>query len=179
MSVWLQQQLRFTMTFDQLYNFKLEHEYEQNHKNHILQPQTIHTIIIFKIPFNRRGRGVFDYLLAILTNKPKHLRLRLSYEVKSEKRQWPGRYLKIQGDLFDSKSENRLSAVVSLFWHFWMSKGHLCDPKTGRKLLFGKKYSQMGFRVSQEDDCLKKEFQDLVILAKYTGWTKNNFCFLY
>ena len=29
----------------------------------------------------------------------------------------------------------------------------------------GRKHSQMAFRVSQEDDCLKKEFQDLVILA--------------
>ena len=70
-------------------------------------------------------------------------------------------------------------ANMSLFWHLWRSKVHQCDPKTGRKLLFGTKYSQMEFRVSQEDDCLKKEFQDLLILAQYTGWTKNNFCFLY
>ena len=41
----------------------------------------------------------------------------------------------------------------------------------GANYIFGKKYSQKGFRVSQEDDCKKKEFQDLVILAQYTGWT--------
>ena len=33
----------------------------------------------------------------------------------------------------------RNRAVVSLFWDFRRPKGLLCDPKTGRKLLFGQK----------------------------------------
>ena len=65
-----------------------------------------------------------------------------------------------QKNLQHKHHHDKLYRVIYLIF-----KGHLCDPKTGRKLLFGTKYSQMEFGVSQEDDCLKKEFQDLVILA--------------
>ena len=34
---------------------------------------------------------------------------------------------------------SRKGAVITLFWHFWVPKGLLCDPKIGRKLLLGQK----------------------------------------
>ena len=44
----------------------------------------------------------------------------------------------------------RNEAIVSLIWDFWGPKGLLCDPKTGRKLLLGQKYSQICSRMRQE-----------------------------
>ena len=58
---------------------------------------------------------------------------------------------------------------MSLFWDFWCPYRLLCHPKTGSKCPLGQKHSLMGFTVSQIGDCLKEEFQDLVILAQYTG----------
>ena len=46
----------------------------------------------------------------------------------------------------------------------------LCDPKTGRKFPLGQKHLVVSFIVSQIGDCLKEEFQDLGILARYTGY---------
>ena len=37
-------------------------------------------------------------------------------------------------------------AIVSLIWDFWGPKGPLCDPKTGRKFLFGKKFTLMDLK---------------------------------
>ena len=53
-----------------------------------------------------------------------------------------------------------------------MSQGVLCDHKTRRKLLLGQKCTQICFRVSMQDDCLKGEFQDLVILAEFIVCSK-------
>ena len=60
-------------------------------------------------------------------------------------------------------------AAVSLFWDFWCPYRLPCHPKTGSKFPVGQIHSLMGFTVSQIGDCLKEEFQDLVILAQCTG----------
>ena len=52
------------------------------------------------------------------------------------------------------------------------SKRLLWDPKIGRKLLLGQKYTQICFRVSMQGDCLKGESQDLVILAQHVVCSK-------
>ena len=63
----------------------------------------------------------------------------------------------------------RHRASVSLFWDFWCPYRLLCHPKTGSKFPVGQIHSLMGFTVSQIGDCLKEEFQDLVIFAQCTG----------
>ena len=50
--------------------------------------------------------------------------------------------------------------VVGLLWHFWGSKGLLCDPKTWRKLLIGQKCTLMILTMSQP---AKRKNQALVI----------------
>ena len=52
---------------------------------------------------------------------------------------------------------------MSLFFDFKCPKGPLCDPKIGRKLLLGKKSTQMGLRKSQTVRQQKENSQDLVI----------------
>ena len=43
----------------------------------------------------------------------------------------------------------RNGAIVSLFYDFWGPKRLLCTPKTGRKLLLGKKSTPMVIKMSQ------------------------------
>ena len=66
----------------------------------------------------------------------------------------------------------RNEAIVSLIWDFWCPKGLLCDPKTGRKLLLGQKYSLISFKTSQATDCQKEE--SAVLRMKFRV-TQNSF----
>ena len=44
----------------------------------------------------------------------------------------------------------RNGSVVSLFWDFWGPKWLLCNPKTGRKLLLGQKFTHIYLKNCQE-----------------------------
>ena len=59
-------------------------------------------------------------------------------------------------------------------WCSCESKGLSFYSKSEFKLLLGQKLSYIGIKRSQESDCLKEEFQDLVILAQYTGCPKKD-----
>ena len=50
-------------------------------------------------------------------------------------------------------------AIVILIWDFWGPKGPLCDPKTGRKLLFGKKFTQMDLKWFRKDVSKKENIK--------------------
>ena len=56
-------------------------------------------------------------------------------------------------------------AVVSLF--FVLLRVLLCDHKTGRELLLG--LILHSFLRIHKEDCLKEEFQNVLILEQYTG----------
>ena len=61
---------------------------------------------------------------------------------------------------------------TGLFWDFWGSLRLLCDPKIGRKLLLGQKYSLVSFDTSKEAVCQKEEIHDLVFWGCNSGWLK-------
>ena len=68
---------------------------------------------------------------------------------------------------------------TGLFWDFWGSLRLLCDPKIGRKLLLGQKYSLVSFETSKEAVCQKEEFHDLVFWGCNSGWLRIHFFFMY
>ena len=53
----------------------------------------------------------------------------------------------------------RNETIVSLIWDFLGPKGPLCDPKTGRKLLYGKKFTQMDLNWVRKDVSKKEKIK--------------------
>ena len=53
---------------------------------------------------------------------------------------------------------------------------HLCDPKTGRKLLLSQKYTLVGIKTSKIGVCQIEEFHGLVFRALITECCKIGSC---
>ena len=78
--------------------------------------------------------------------------------------------LYIQGVFWQSTSAIRNCSVTGLFWNFWGSLRHLCDPKTGHKLLISQKYTLGGIKTCEIAVCQIEEFHGQVFWA----WNTEN-----